>query len=68
MLIAGRLKFVVLRGSKFRYRSARLVSFRLDTKLTEDDDPAPDQERRKSASVSRSTAASPWPWAAAASR
>jgi hypothetical protein len=41
-LSAGRLKFVVLRGSKFRYRSARLVSFRLDTKLTEDDDPTSD--------------------------
>jgi hypothetical protein len=41
-LIAGRLKFVVLRGSKFRSRSARLVSFRLDTKLTEDDDPGSD--------------------------
>jgi hypothetical protein len=43
VLIAGRLKFVTLRGSKFRYRSARLVSFSLDTKLPEeDDDPAPD--------------------------
>jgi len=37
MLIAGRLKFVVMRGAKFRYRSARLVSYSLQTKLTEDD-------------------------------
>lgn len=37
MLIAGRLKFVVMRGSKFRYRSARLVSYSLGTKLDEDD-------------------------------
>ncbi|MDA9478895.1 hypothetical protein XI03_31290 [Bradyrhizobium sp. CCBAU 65884] len=39
MLIAGRLKFVVMRGSKFRYRSARLQSYRLGTKLEEDEDP-----------------------------
>lgn len=39
MLIAGRLKFVVMRGSKFRYRSARLHSYRMATKLDEDDDP-----------------------------
>jgi hypothetical protein len=37
MLIAGRFKFVLMRGSKFRYRSARLVSLRLEMKLTEDD-------------------------------
>ena len=37
MLIAGRLKFVVMRGSKFRYRSARLVNYSLGTKLDEDD-------------------------------
>lgn len=37
MLIAGRLKFVVLRGAKFRYRSARLQSYSLATKLDEDD-------------------------------
>lgn len=40
MLICGRLKFVVMRGTKFRYRSARLISYRLDTKLEEDDMPA----------------------------
>ncbi|WP_426421768.1 hypothetical protein [Bradyrhizobium genosp. A] len=39
MLIAGRLKFVVMRGSKFRYRSARLHSYSLGTKLEEDEDP-----------------------------
>jgi hypothetical protein len=38
MLIAGRLKFVVMRGSKFRYRSARLHSYSLGTKLDEDDE------------------------------
>jgi hypothetical protein len=30
MLVAGRCKFVVMRGAKFRYRSARLIGFRLD--------------------------------------
>ncbi len=39
MLTAGRLKFVVMRGARFRYRSARLHSFRLDTKLGDDDLP-----------------------------
>lgn len=39
MLIAGRLKYVVMRGSKFRYRSARLHSYSLGTKLDEDDMP-----------------------------
>jgi hypothetical protein len=39
MLIAGQFKFVLMRGSKFRYRSARLSSFRLEMKLTEDDMP-----------------------------
>jgi hypothetical protein len=39
MLICGRLKFVVMRGTKFRYRGARLISYRLDTKLEEDDMP-----------------------------
>ncbi|QQO34261.1 hypothetical protein JJC00_00635 [Bradyrhizobium diazoefficiens] len=39
MLIAGRLKFVVMRGSKFRYRSARLHSYSLGTKFEEDEDP-----------------------------
>ncbi|WP_230646765.1 hypothetical protein [Bradyrhizobium sp. Leaf401] len=37
MLTAGRLKFVVMRGSKFRYRSARLQSYSLATRLDEDD-------------------------------
>jgi hypothetical protein len=37
MLIADRLKFVVMRGAKFRYRSARLVSYSLQTRLSEDD-------------------------------
>lgn len=37
MLISSRLKFVVMRGSKFRYRSARLQSYSLATKLDEDD-------------------------------
>jgi hypothetical protein len=37
MLIADRMKFVVMRGAKFRYRSARLVSYSLQTRLSEDD-------------------------------
>jgi hypothetical protein len=37
MLIAERLKFVLLRGSKFCYRSARLISYSLQTTLAEDD-------------------------------
>jgi hypothetical protein len=37
MLVSGRLKFVVMRGSKFRYRSARLHSYTLCTMLDEDD-------------------------------
>jgi hypothetical protein len=36
MLIAGRPKFVTLRGSKFRYRSARVVSVSLNATLSED--------------------------------
>jgi hypothetical protein len=40
MLIAGRFKFVVMRGAKFRYRSARLHSFSLGASLGEDDLPA----------------------------
>jgi hypothetical protein len=39
MLIAKQLKFVLLTGSKFRYRSARLTGLRLEMKLTEDDMP-----------------------------
>ncbi|MGX1165748.1 hypothetical protein AB7M16_002014 [Bradyrhizobium sp. USDA 372] len=38
MLVAERFRFVVLRGSKFRYRSARLVSFSLKSKLGEDEE------------------------------
>ncbi|MCK1480608.1 hypothetical protein IVB27_39260 [Bradyrhizobium sp. 197] len=37
MLIAGKFKFVLLRGTRFRHRSARLNSLRIETKLTEDD-------------------------------
>jgi hypothetical protein len=35
MLIAGHFRFMLLRGSKFRYRSARLISLRLEMKLTD---------------------------------
>jgi hypothetical protein len=44
MLIAERFKFVVLRGSKFRYRSVRLVSFRLASALGEDELQSEDSE------------------------
>lgn len=44
MLIAREFKFVLLRGSKFRYRSARLTGLRLEMRLTEDDMPAEDAE------------------------
>jgi hypothetical protein len=44
MLIARQFKFVLMRGSKFRYRSARLHSLRLEMKLTEDDMPPTDDE------------------------
>lgn len=39
MLIAARFKFVLMRGTRFRHRSAKLRSLRLETKLTEDDVP-----------------------------
>jgi hypothetical protein len=42
MLIAERFKFVLLRGSKFRYRTSRLTGLRLEMKLDEDDLPAED--------------------------
>ncbi|WP_271557606.1 hypothetical protein [Bradyrhizobium sp. CCBAU 45394] len=42
MLIAGRFKFVLMRGTRFRPRSAKLNSLRLETKLTEDD-PLPEE-------------------------
>ncbi|MDX3968284.1 MAG: hypothetical protein QHD01_17020 [Bradyrhizobium sp.] len=37
MLIADRFRFVLMRGSRFRHRSAKVNSLRLETKLTEDD-------------------------------
>ncbi|MCA1398410.1 MULTISPECIES: hypothetical protein [unclassified Bradyrhizobium] len=37
MLIAGRFRFVLMRGTRFRHRSAKVNSLRLETKLTEDD-------------------------------
>ncbi|WP_051380639.1 hypothetical protein [Bradyrhizobium sp. WSM1743] len=37
MLIAGKFKYVLMRGARFRHRSAKLNSLRLETKLTEDD-------------------------------
>jgi hypothetical protein len=37
MLIAGRFKFGLMRGTRFRRRTARLNSLRLETRLTEDD-------------------------------
>ncbi|MET4324460.1 hypothetical protein ABIB80_000265 [Bradyrhizobium sp. i1.15.2] len=39
MLIGERFRFVMLRGSKFRCRSASLVSFSLRSELWEDDLP-----------------------------
>jgi hypothetical protein len=44
MLIAKEFKFVLLTGSKFRYRSARLTSLRLEMRITDDDVPAADAE------------------------
>jgi len=37
MLIGDRLKFILMRGTKFRHRSAKLNSLRLETMLKEDD-------------------------------
>lgn len=37
MLIADRFKFVLMRGTRFRHRTAKLNSLRLETRLTEDD-------------------------------
>ncbi|QAU48864.1 hypothetical protein [Bradyrhizobium guangzhouense] len=42
MLIAGRFRFVLMRGTRFRHRSAKLNSLRLETRLTEDD-PLPER-------------------------
>jgi hypothetical protein len=39
LLIAKELRFLLMTGSKFRYRSARLHGCRLEMKLTEDDMP-----------------------------
>jgi hypothetical protein len=39
MLIAGRLKFIVMGGAPFRHQSARLHSLRLETRLSDDDWP-----------------------------
>jgi hypothetical protein len=39
MLIGKQCKFILMRGAKFRYRSAGLQSFRLEMRLTEDDMP-----------------------------
>jgi hypothetical protein len=39
VLIAKELKFVLMTGSKFRHRSARLTGLRLEMKLDEDDEP-----------------------------
>lgn len=39
MLIAGKFRFVLMRGTRLRHRSAKLNSLRLETKLTEDDVP-----------------------------
>ena len=44
MLIAKEFKFIVLRGSKLRYRSARLTSLHLEMKLDEDELPADDAQ------------------------
>ncbi|WP_024584234.1 hypothetical protein [Bradyrhizobium sp. OHSU_III] len=52
MLIAGQFRFMLLLGSKFRYRSARPHSLRLEMKLTEDDmpdDSAARSNRRRAA-------------------
>ncbi|RXH10627.1 hypothetical protein [Bradyrhizobium guangzhouense] len=37
MLIANRFRFVLMRGTRFPHRSAKVNSLRLETKLTEDD-------------------------------
>jgi hypothetical protein len=42
MLIAKQFRFILMRGTKFRYRSARLYGFRLEMRLTEDDMPPAD--------------------------
>jgi hypothetical protein len=44
MLIAKELKFILMTGSKFRHRSARLTGLRLEMKLTDDDMEAEDAE------------------------
>jgi hypothetical protein len=44
MLIAKEFKFILLRGSNYRYRSSRLAGLRLEMRLTEEDMPAEDAE------------------------
>jgi hypothetical protein len=71
MLTADRLKFVVLRGTKFRYRSARLHSFRLSARSARTTcrrRTRADLISETARSVRRSTAASTLPRAAAPSR
>ena len=46
MLIGERFRFILMTGTKFRYRSARLHGFRLEMKLTEDDMPPTADETR----------------------
>lgn len=42
MLTAKQSRYILMRGGKFRYRSAMLHSFRLEMRLTEDDMPPSD--------------------------
>jgi hypothetical protein len=44
MLIAGRFRFVDLRGTKLRYRQAQVRSFRLETHIDEEDMPSAGDE------------------------
>jgi hypothetical protein len=44
MLIGDRFKFVLMSGTKFHYRRARLHGFRLEMNLREDDMPPTDDE------------------------
>lgn len=47
MLIAGKFRFVLMRGTRFRHRNAKLNRLRIETKLTEDD-PSPAAAVRRS--------------------
>jgi hypothetical protein len=53
MLIAKECKFILITGTKFRYRSARLQGFRLEMRLTEDDLPAASAQRPEAGTESR---------------